>query len=116
MEGEREEDNVSVEISTEYQWKPIRCGKCEVFGHICPRDTVIVENHPVGIGEELANFAANELALIPTSADEGQASQSDKGKARVGENHPRGADGCQNIALLGALGVAPSNPRTSLHF
>lgn len=24
-----------IDIVVEYQWKPIRCSKCEVFGHVC---------------------------------------------------------------------------------
>ena len=31
-------------IDVEYEWRPARCDKCRLFGHICPKEKLSEEN------------------------------------------------------------------------
>ncbi|KAJ6750280.1 hypothetical protein OIU85_000874 [Salix viminalis] len=48
-----------IQVTVEYEWKPVRCSKCSVFGHSCAPVATTNETDP--------NHTAATLAINPTS-------------------------------------------------
>ncbi|GJS46110.1 hypothetical protein Tco_0596231 [Tanacetum coccineum] len=56
-----EEEYYTCNIHVEYEWKPLRCACCKIFGHVqeeCPKN--IVRDEDASVDNQMANFLAKK--------------------------------------------------------